>query len=93
MRLDHVSYVTSHEQLADDFIDGRSALTADKLTTLTSLSKYMALDLFHHPAIRSWVRKLFYGYVTVSTEPTFKGQKEPMQPIVKDFMFLLLGIL
>jgi len=49
-------------------------LTKDTLTTLTSVCKYMAEEMFYHPVIRKLVRKMYYEFVTISTEPTEKGR-------------------
>lgn len=64
------------EKAAEEYISTDSALTTDTLTTLTSLCRFMAQEIFHHPVIRKHVRQLYYEKVTISTEPTPKGQKE-----------------
>ena len=64
------------EKVADDYRNPSNPLTIDTLSTMMNLCKYMANDIFYHPVIRNWVRKLYIEKVMISTEPTNKGRKE-----------------
>jgi len=70
-------YVNSTpEKVIDEYRNPSNVLTIDTLSTMMNLCKYMANDLFYHPCIRYWARKLYLEKVTVSTEPTNKGKKD-----------------
>lgn len=66
----------SPEQMAQAYLLRDKALVADTLTVLTSLCRYMASELFQEPLIRQQLQKLYFDSVTISTEPTLKGNKD-----------------
>ena len=43
------------EKAAEEYISTDSGLTLDCLTTLTSLCRYMAMEMFYHPVIRKHI--------------------------------------
>jgi transcriptional accessory protein Tex/SPT6 len=38
--------------------------------------RFMAGEIFNHPVIRKWLRKLYFEKATIFTEPSEKGKKE-----------------
>lgn len=44
--------------------------------TLTTLCKFTALELFHHPIIRKNLKKLYTDKILIFTDPTRRGAKE-----------------
>lgn len=62
------------EKVATDYVDVGKLLLADPFTVLTSVVRFMAHDLFHHPVLRGYLKKLYFDQATVSTEPTMSGR-------------------
>lgn len=60
----------------EEYRNTSNPLAIDTLSTMLSLCNYMANDLFYHPCIRNWIRKMYIEKVTISTEPTAKGRKD-----------------
>ena len=64
------------EKVAQEYVNKDKSLVADTLNTLTSLCRYMASELFQEPIVRQHLKKVYFENVTLSTEPTLKGNKE-----------------
>jgi len=64
------------ETVAQEYINPGKPLVNDILMTLTNLCRFMASEIFQDPIIRQHLKKLYFENVTLSTEPTLKGNKE-----------------
>lgn len=64
------------ELVAKEYVNKDNSLVNDSLTTMTTLCRYMASEIFQQPLIRHHVMKIYNQSVKISSEPTLKGNKE-----------------
>lgn len=64
------------DKIANEYSNPAVQMIQMPVDTLTTLCEFMGLELFYHPIIRKYLKKMFNERVSIFTDPTEKGKKE-----------------